>query len=124
MLKYCLSLVCGLLMLSCQPKEKSTITKIDKQTLIENALDKDVQLIDVRTPQEFAAGSIGQAINLNINDANFSGLILDLDKEKPVYLFCKKGGRSNRAAHIFKENGFTNIYDYSGGYDDWVKSGK
>ncbi|MCL6274527.1 rhodanese-like domain-containing protein [Muricauda sp. 2012CJ35-5] len=124
MLKYCLSLVCGLLMLSCQPKEKSTITKIDKQTLIENALDKDVQLIDVRTPQEFAAGSIGQAINLNVNDANFSELILDLDKEKPVYLFCKKGGRSNRAAQIFKENGFTNIYDYSGGYDDWVKSGK
>lgn len=124
MLKYCLSLVCGLLMLSCQPKEKSTITKIDKQTLIENALDKDVQLIDVRTPQEFAAGSIGQAINLNINDANFSELILDLDKEKPVYLFCKKGGRSNRAAQIFKENGFTKIYDYSGGYDDWVKSGK
>lgn len=124
MLKYCLSLVCGLLMLSCQPKEKSTITKIDKQTLIENALDKDVQLIDVRTPQEFAAGSIGQAINLNINDANFSELILDLDKEKPVYLFCKKGGRSNRAAQIFKENGFKKIYDYSGGYDDWVKSGK
>ena len=81
----------------------------------------NVQLVDVRTPEEYAAGYIGEAVNYNIIDSEtFLRQIEGLDKEEPVYLYCKMGGRSNRAAILLKEKGFTAIYDYSGGYNDWV----
>lgn len=108
------------LWVSCT-SQNASITKIDKAYLINQVIDKEVQLIDVRTPEEFESGHIGDALNFNIIDSNtFLKQIQNLDKEKPVYLYCKMGGRSNRAAQVLLENGFTQIYDYSAGYNDWV----
>ncbi|MEM9647186.1 MAG: rhodanese-like domain-containing protein [Bacteroidota bacterium] len=95
--------------------------KIDKTTLEQMAIGQDVQLIDVRTPEEYNLGYIGDAINFDINNQEqFLEQIASLDKEEPVYLYCKMGGRSNRAAELMKEKGFKKIYDYSGGYQDWI----
>lgn len=82
---------------------------------------KDVQLVDVRTPREYELGHIDGAINYNVKDSlTFLKQISVLNKKKPVYLYCKMGGRSNKAAQILKEKGFLTIFDYSGGYDDWI----
>lgn len=109
------------LFINCQSKTNSTITKIDKAYLQEHVLNKDVQLVDVRTAEEYAAGHIGNAVNFNVVQGdNFLEQIKTLDKDKPVYLYCKAGGRSNRAAQLLKEMGFADIFDYSGGYNDWV----
>jgi len=86
------------------------------------ALGQDVQLVDVRTPEEYALGHIGNAININVNAPDFKERISQMDKEAPIYLYCKKGGRSNRAVGMLQELGFHTIYDYSGGYDDWTTS--
>ena len=116
-----LVLLCFCCSVSCQDKTKNTIVKIDKVTLQEAVKGNNVQLVDVRTPEEYAAGYIGEAVNYNIIDSEtFLRQIEGLDKEEPVYLYCKMGGRSNRAAILLKEKGFTAIYDYSGGYNDWV----
>ncbi|GGG40856.1 hypothetical protein GCM10011414_07930 [Croceivirga lutea] len=116
-------LILGLVVFfSCQSQSSSTISKIDKVHLKDNVIGKDVQLIDVRTQEEFEAGYIDDAVNFNISDSNtFLQQIKTLDKSKPVYLYCKMGGRSNRAAEILKQEGFVEIYDYSGGYNDWVQ---
>lgn len=107
---------------SCQSQSSSTISKIDKVHLKDNVIGKDVQLIDVRTQEEFEAGAIDDAVNFNIIDSStFLQQIKTLDKSKPVYLYCKMGGRSNRAAELLKNEGFVEIYDYSGGYNDWVQ---
>ncbi|WP_350284364.1 rhodanese-like domain-containing protein [uncultured Croceitalea sp.] len=110
------------LMAACLDKNSNTtIEVIDKAYLTDEVLGKDVQLVDVRTPEEYEAGHIGDAVNFNIIDSElFLSQIDGLDKEKPVYLYCKMGGRSNRAAELMKKQGFAKIYDYSGGYNDWV----
>ncbi len=100
---------------------QGTIETIDKAALKEAIKIDNVQLIDVRTAEEYEAEHIGNAVNFNIIDRKaFVDQIKDLDKEKPVYVYCKIGGRSNRAAKLLKEKGFLKIYDYSGGYNDWV----
>jgi len=86
-----------------------------------DVVGKNVQLIDVRTMEEYEAGHIDDALNFNIIDSEtFVKQIENLNKNEPVYLYCKMGGRSSRAADILKEKGFTKICDYSGGYNDWV----
>ncbi|TAI47309.1 rhodanese-like domain-containing protein [Flagellimonas allohymeniacidonis] len=106
----------------CQPKKEGSIKKIDKQTVMAEVVGKDVQLLDVRTPAEFTAGHIDGAVNFNIKDKEtFLKQISALEKDEPVYLYCKKGGRSNSAAQLLRKEGFQNILDYSGGYDDWTR---
>lgn len=107
--------------ISCQSQKKPYITKIDKAYLQENVIGKDVQLVDVRTTEEYEVGRIDDAVNFNVVQGDvFLEQIKTLDKSKPVYLYCKAGGRSNRAAELLKMEGFTQIFDYSGGYNDWV----
>ncbi|WP_420603202.1 rhodanese-like domain-containing protein [Flagellimonas sp.] len=112
--------LCLLWQLSCQPQEESFVKKIDKTTLQQMAVGKEVQLIDVRTPEEYENGRIDDALNFNVNDdAKFLDQISTLNKDEPVYIYCKMGGRSNRAAELMKQEGFKKIYEYSGGYNDW-----
>lgn len=44
-----------------------------------------------------------------------------LDKEKPVYIYCRSGGRSGKAAKQLADEGFTEIYDLDGGILEWNK---
>ncbi|TKD66984.1 rhodanese-like domain-containing protein [Flavobacterium sp. ASW18X] len=106
---------------ACQDNNDAVVTKVDKAFLKTHAIGKEVQLIDVRTPQEYGAGHIDDAKNINVGSADFVQQIQGLDKEQPVYLYCKMGGRSNKAAQVLKKQGFTKIYDYTGGYNDWIK---
>ena len=78
------------------------------------------QLIDVRTAGEFEAGTIEGSVNYDLLDASFENHIPKLDKEKTVYVFCAKGGRSGQAASMLKEKGFTSVVDLKGGYTDWA----
>ncbi len=111
-----------MLFFACQTNEGQVIKVVDKAAIKKDVIGKNTQLIDVRTPEEYAAGHIGNAVNYNIlNKDNFIIQIQKLDKNQPVYLYCKIGGRSNRAANLLKEQGFKKIFDYSRGYNDWVK---
>ncbi len=78
-----------------------------------------LQLLDVRTPQEFAESHIAEARNMDINSADFSKKIASLDKEKPVAVYCAAGGRSGRAAAMLLEQGFKNVSDLKGGLGAW-----
>ena len=83
------------------------------------AMTEGVQLVDVRTPEEFEAGHIETALNYNINGPDFAKQLESLDKSQPVLLYCKIGGRSARAAKQLKEMGFKTLYDLEGGYTAW-----
>ena len=86
-------------------------------------LDK-VQLIDVRTPEEFATGHIPGAINIDYRDPNFKQMLTEVDKSKPVAVYCKKGGRSNACSKIMRTEGFVKVFDLNGGISQWVFKGK
>lgn len=80
------------------------------------------QLIDVRTENEFKDGSINGAVNYNILDGTFSSELKNLKKNEAVFVFCAKGGRSNKAAKMLKDAGFKKVYDLKGGYGNWRSS--
>lgn len=85
---------------------------------------KNIQLVDVRTPEEFADKHIEEAKNININGSDFEQGMNALDKDKPLYVYCLSGGRSGRAAEWAKKNGFKEVYNLEGGILAWMNSGK
>lgn len=87
------------------------------QTKLETTVDK--QLIDVRTPQEISEGYISTAINIDFNEDDFEKKALQLDKQKPTFVYCKAGGRSQSAAALLISLGFKNVYDLKGGIISW-----
>ena len=81
---------------------------------------KNTQLIDVRTSQEFNSGHIKNAINVDyFNRQSFLQYFKKLDTNKPIYLYCKSGNRSQNATKTLVELGFKEIYDLKGGYLNW-----
>lgn len=79
----------------------------------------DAQLVDVRTPEEYNSGHIQNSLNLNVYDSNFDKEISKLDKSKPVFVYCRSGGRSSSAASKLVDMGFSEIYDLQGGITAW-----
>ncbi len=79
-----------------------------------------VQLVDVRTPREFKGGHIARAININYYTGDaFYREMEKMDKTKPLYLYCRSGNRSNKAAHQLAARGFEKVYDLKGGILRW-----
>lgn len=109
-----------LLIFNANAQEKSSVKKISPRKL-ERKLKKDIQLVDVRTEKEFGEQRIGKAVNLNVDDANFEKAVQKLDKSKPVYLYCRSGKRSSKAAKKLDSLGFSKIYDLEGGINSWNK---
>jgi rhodanese-related sulfurtransferase len=82
----------------------------------------NVQLIDVRTHREYNAGHINNARNVDVFNKNaFVTHSKNLDRDQPVYLYCRSGSRSQTAAKLLVDLGFKEIYDLKGGYLNWVK---
>ncbi len=77
------------------------------------------QLIDVRTPEEFANGHLNNARNINWNGDSFDAQVAQLDPSKPVFVYCQGGGRSAAASTHLKKLGFTQINDLDGGIMAW-----
>ena len=108
-------------LLACTAQTKEVIKVADVITFNKGISNDDVQLIDVRTPEEFKDGHIENAILIDIKSVDFRNKIQKLDTEKPVYLYCKSGKRSGTASKVLKELGFKEIVDLEGGYLAWSK---
>lgn len=80
--------------------------------------DEKAVIIDVRSPEEEAEGLIPNSININIMEPSFPAKIMDLDKSKNYYVYCRSGGRSANACQ-FMDNQGLNTYNLSGGIIAW-----
>ncbi len=114
------------LLFSCknnsQSNDKNTTVEVINPTDFKAKVDnKTVQLIDVRTPEEYDAGHLKNSKNINFYEDNFMTQMETLDKTQPVYVYCKSGGRSGKASTKLKEAGFTKVYDLDGGFLAWSK---
>ncbi|NNJ88029.1 MAG: rhodanese-like domain-containing protein [Eudoraea sp.] len=79
-----------------------------------------VQLVDVRTHREFKGGHIARARNIDYyTGESFYNEFEKMDKTKPLYLYCRTGNRSNKAAHQLAARGFEKVYDLKGGIVRW-----
>lgn len=80
----------------------------------------NLQLVDVRTPEEYSAGHLDGAVNINYHDDDFETQFAALDKERPTVLYCARGGRSHKAYVLGEPMKFSQLYDLEGGYTAWV----
>ena len=83
---------------------------------------KNAIVLDVRTPEEYASGYIGNAINIDYYKPSFKDEIKKLDKDKTYFVYCLSGGRSGAAATYMRSNGFTHVIDMKGGILSWRKN--
>ena len=109
------------LFVSCQGQPSKTVQIIDSKTYSEKLkTTENPQLLDVRTPEEFSVEHLENAKNVNWNGTDFVANAEKLDKSKPVFLYCKVGGRSAQAANKLAELGFKEIYNLEGGIMKWT----
>ena len=118
-------LLISLLFISCKGQTSKAIQTIDVKTFAEKLeTTEKPQLLDVRTPEEYAVEHIENATNVNWNGTDFVTKASNYSKTKPVFVYCKVGGRSGQAAEKLAELGFTTIYNLDGGMMKWNASGK
>jgi thioredoxin len=84
---------------------------------------QQAQILDVRTPEEYTLEHIDNAVNVDWLGDNFIVDAEKFDKSKPVFVYCKIGGRSSKATAKLAEMGFTNIYELDGGLMKWNAAG-
>lgn len=114
---------------SCDTEAQTQTTSIrevsaeEAASMLEN--DEAIQLVDVRTQGEVAQGYIEGAEHIDYMKWNvFTAGVETLDKDQPVMVYCKVGGRSHKAAEYLLEKGFTKVYDLKGGILAWNKENK
>jgi thioredoxin 1 len=83
------------------------------------AATPEALLLDIRTPQEINKGYLEGAVFMDFYDSTFKQQLTNLDKEKPVFVYCAIGGRSWDAAKMMGEMGFKQVYDLKGGIIVW-----
>ena len=116
-------LICSIAFQSCQEhnNEVEILTVEEMKSLLQL---EDIQLIDVRTQQEYQTGHIKNAKNIVYLGNNWEEDIRKLDKDKPVLVYCERGKRSAKCSDILLEAGFKKIYDLKGGIQEWKFSGE
>lgn len=80
-------------------------------------------VLDIRTPEEFSAGHIEGAININFKGDDFDEGIAKLDKSVPYVMHCASGGRSGQSLPKFESLGFKKIYHLDAGFLGWSAEG-
>lgn len=100
-------------------KTKENITLLSPSEFKEQIQQKDIQIIDVRTSLEFKSGHIEGAKNIDFYSGKFTIEFSKLDKNKPIYLYCRSGNRSRQTANKLASMGFTEIYDLRGGITNY-----
>ena len=83
-----------------------------------------IQVLDVRTADEYKSGHINNALQANWLDKNeFNDRTSHLDKNKTVYIYCLSGGRSGAAAEVLRTKGY-NVINLEGGINAWKRESK
>ena len=100
-------------------QEKPEIKVLEPAEYKKEISQESIQFIDVRTPEEFEAGSIEGAKNIDFLADDFLKKMEVLDKNGPVYIYCRSGNRSAKAAAQLTEMGFQQVIDLKGGYKAW-----
>ncbi|WP_066304932.1 rhodanese-like domain-containing protein [Bacillus sp. FJAT-29814] len=113
------SMVLALLMLlmvgACGNAGYKNVSQEEAKKLIDK---KEVTVLDVRTPEEFQQGHIPGATLIPVQILD--GSLDELDKDTAYLVVCRSGNRSVQASDILTNNGFTQVYNMTGGMNTWT----
>ena len=84
--------------------------------------EADLQLVDVRTQEEWDEGHIAGAIHIPVDE--LGGRLSELDKTKPTVTYCAAGGRSARALNLLEQEGFNTKGHLAKGIRGWMAAEK
>ena len=107
---------------TCASAADTNVNHVNAEQARKLIADKKVVVLDLRTPEEFAAGHIAGATNLNFRAANFEKAIAALDKNQTYLLHCASGNRSTQALPAFKKLEFKSLYHLDGGIKAWQRA--
>jgi rhodanese-related sulfurtransferase len=127
-LRSCCSILLAAFLVACNSETETTLStgidvKAAKQMILD---DKNVVVLDVRTPKEFAKGHIAGAVNINIHDPAFPQHVSTLDRDKTYIVHCAvnpRSGRGDKSIHIMTELGFPDLLSMDGGLNAWKRAG-
>ena len=107
---------------ACRPLVTTTL----EADLFEKTLgqESNPQLVDVRTYKEYMEGYLPGSVLMDIKETTFDSMIDQLDKTRPVFVYCRSGKRSLEAASILEKNKFKVVYNLEGGIIAWKNKGK
>lgn len=89
---------------------------------VARSVESGAVLIDVRSPEEFAAGALDGALNIDVNGAEFEDRISELDREAAYVVYCRSGSRAATAIDQMADLGFTDVVN-GGAYDALAAEG-
>ena len=102
-------------------EETADVVRLSETEYVE-AHAGDGVLLDVRRPDEFSAGHLVGARNINLQSEDFRARVDSLDRNETYYLYCRTGNRSGQAAAIMAEMGFRSLYNV-GGFEGLASAG-
>jgi rhodanese-related sulfurtransferase len=80
-------------------------------------------VLDVRTPEEFAAGHLDGAVMIDFQSPSFAADVVALGEDTPVFVYCRSGNRSAQAVAAMVQLGFTDLTELDGGIVAWEAAG-
>lgn len=104
-----------LLSQSCAKYEALDVAEFEKRMESED----DKIILDVRTPEEYNAGHLPDAILINYFESDFKQRLTKLDDSTPVFVYCAAGSRSEGASTTLRKLGFNEVYEMKGGIRAW-----
>jgi rhodanese-related sulfurtransferase len=99
------------------------VSVVDPAGFAAAAAAEGVVLLDVRTPQEFAAGHLRGARNIDVESPDFTAAVAALDPGTTYAVYCRSGNRSAAATAYLLDLGFAPPYELGGGILAWQQAG-
>lgn len=115
-----------IMLCSCQQVQQQETVDHVKVTQLKQLLEsqKELYLLDVRSPSEIQAGTIpGEKIFVEYGSDNFEQKLMQLDKSKAYYIYCHSGVRSGNTLNLMLQLGFEKVYNVEGGIAEWRQKG-
>jgi len=107
------------------PSNDFELTPSEAQRLIDShADDPELLIVDTRTREEYDAGHIDGSLLIDFYAADFEEQIAALPRNAVIFLYCRSGNRSGQTATMMREMGFTEVYNLTAGFNEWVATGQ
>lgn len=108
---------------ACGGTSTDVTQTVDAATAADLLTEGDGVLLDIRTPEEFAAGKIAGSQNIDFYAADFAAQLDRLDKDATYFVYCRSGNRSSLSMNTFADLGFSSVYEIDGGILNWNAAG-